>query len=158
MTTAPVQPPTVVGDVLPDADFSDAYATVLREPGANAHDVTTRAFANMPPWIARLLRLRNAVVRPLGLKPAPDRSLPADRQIGFFPIVSSAPDRVVLGFDDRHLDFRIVIDVGNVSATESNVTATTLVKRNNLLGTVYLALVMPFHKRIVPALLERIAS
>ena len=112
----------------------------------------------MPPWIARLLRLRNAVVRPLGLKPAPDTSLPADRQIGFFPIVSSAPDRVVLGFDDRHLDFRIVIDVGNVSATESNVTATTLVKRNNLLGTVYLALVMPFHKRIVPALLERIAS
>ena len=97
----------------------------------------------------RLLALRNLVVRPLGLK----TRVEAGERFGMFPVVASSPERVVLGFDDWHLDFRIVVDV----VAGRSVTLTTLVKRNNWAGRAYLALVMPFHKRIVLATLARVA-
>lgn len=168
MSTQPVTPPADAHRALPHADFADAYATILRAPDGvtsgleatalDAHALATRALSDMPPWIGFLLRLRNIVVKPLGLKAAPDPRLPRDAQIGFFPLVSSRPGQVVLGLDDRHLDFRIVIDVEPIANDQRRVTATTLVKRNSALGYAYLAAVMPFHKRIVPILLARVAT
>jgi Protein of unknown function (DUF2867) len=157
MSPIAVPPPPTARLALPNADFADAYTTTVHGKNANAPELAALAFARMPAWVMRLLHLRNVAVRPFGLKPAPDETLPADRQIGFFPVVSSDPNRVVLGFDDSHLDFRIVIEVANGAQHYSDVTATTLVKRNNMLGYVYLYAVMPFHKRIVPAMLARIA-
>ena len=157
MSATEVTPPADASTALPSADFCDAYATTVPKGPLSADDIARRAFSVMPGWIAPLLRVRNLVVKPFGLKPGPDTTLPAERQIGFFPLVSSQPNRVVLGVDDTHLDFRIVIDVTNLTHDKSEVTATTLVKRHNLLGRVYLAVVMPFHKRIVPAMLNRLA-
>ena len=159
MPTAPfaVATPLTARNALPSADFADSYMTTVLDANANAPELAARAFARMPAWVMRLLHLRNVVVKPFGLRPAPDDTLPADRQIGFFPVVSSDRNRVVLGFDDSHLDFRIVIDVVNGAQQTSDITATTLVKRNNTLGYAYLFAVMPFHKRIVPAMLARLA-
>jgi len=36
------------------------------------------------------------------------------------------------------------------------VSATTLVKTNNLLGRIYLTIIMPFHRLIVPAMLRNV--
>lgn len=74
------------------------------------------------------------------------------------PVFASSPECVVVGLDDKHLNFRLVIDVVDVSAHMRRVTATTLVHRNSLLGRFYLAIVMPFHKTIVPALLARLVN
>ena len=63
-----------------------------------------------------------------------------------------------LDFDDTHLNFRIVVDVKSLNETTRRVTATTLVHRNNIVGRVYLATVMPFHKLIVPTMLARIVK
>jgi Protein of unknown function (DUF2867) len=142
--------------VMPSADFSDAFALDVDEPDLDALTATRRAFARQPGWIAHLLAVRNALVKPFGLKPGADTTLPASRRIGIFPIVTASPDRVVLGFDDTHLDFRIVVDVQTKSPTTRRVTVTTLVHRNNLLGRVYLATIMPFHKLIVPTMLARL--
>jgi hypothetical protein len=35
---------------------------------------------------------------------------------GAFPVISRAQERVVLGFDDKHLDFRIVVEAVGVDA------------------------------------------
>jgi Protein of unknown function (DUF2867) len=64
----------------------------------------------------------------------------------------------VLGFDDKHLDFRIIVDVEALDEITRRVTATALVQRNNLVGRVYLATVMPFHKLIVPTMLARVGD
>ena len=77
--------------------------------------------------------------------------------IGIFPVVSETPDRLVAGFNDRHLDFRVVVDVtppGDVR----QVTATTLVLTHNWLGRAYLAIILPFHRMIVRALLRQVAA
>ena len=47
--------------------------------------------------------------------------------IGIFPVISQTPDRLVAGFNDSHLDFRVVVDVATHGAGQQ-VTATTLVQ------------------------------
>jgi Protein of unknown function (DUF2867) len=143
--------------VLQDADFADAYEVALHGRRLDAPEAARLALARMPYWVSGLMRLRNLLVRPLGLKPAPDSTLGPDAAIGFFPVVSRSPDRVVLGLDDRHLDFRIVIDVTPADAALGAVTATTFVKSHGALGSAYLKAVLPFHRIIVPTLLSRIA-
>ena len=61
------------------------------------------------------------------------------------------------GFNDRHLDFRLIVDV-TPSGEARQVTATTLVRTHNRLGRLYLAIIMPFHRLIVPAMLRRVAA
>jgi hypothetical protein len=75
--------------------------------------------------------------------------------IGIFPVVSQTPDRLIAGFNDRHLDFRVVIDV-TAPGDVRQVTATTLVKTHNWFGRTYLAIILPFHRLIVPALLRQV--
>ena len=73
-----------------------------------------------------------------------------------FPVISNEPDEIVLGFDDRHLDFRIVVQTETIDSERTAVRMMTLVNRHNLLGRVYLAVIMPFHKLIVGTTLSRI--
>jgi hypothetical protein len=150
----PVPVPTGCVYVLPSADFSDSFAVDVADDALDAPAAARRAFAEPPRWITGLLGLRNMLVAPLGLKTNTETE-PADDQRFGLPLVASSRERVVLGMDDRHLDFRVVIDVERLRDT-TRVTTTTLVHRNNQLGHLYLAAVMPFHKIIVPALLARL--
>jgi hypothetical protein len=96
-----------------------------------------------------LLKLRNLLVKPFKLI-----TDPTGRKSFKFPVVSSDANRVVLGFDDRHLDFRVVVDLRQLEGVRT-ARATTHVRTKNLGGRLYLAVVKPFHRRIVPVLLER---
>jgi hypothetical protein len=77
--------------------------------------------------------------------------------IGIFPVISETPERLVAGFDDRHLDFRVVVDVAS-SGQGQDVTATTLVLTHNLLGRTYLAIITPFHRLIARTMLRQVAG
>ena len=72
-------------------------------------------------------------------------------------MVSQTPDRLVAGFNDKHLDFRSWW-TWRPQAQSQSVTATTLVLTHNLLGRAYLAIIMPFHRLIVRALLRQVAT
>jgi hypothetical protein len=152
-TSIAVDPATFAA--LPGATFGDAFRVVVDEPGLDAITATHRVMGRNPAWIARLMALRNALVAPLGLKPAPDEKLDASNSIGTFPLISASPERVILGLDDKHLDFRICVDVATNARGQRSVTATTLVKPHNWLGRAYLALVLPFHRIIVPVMLKQ---
>jgi hypothetical protein len=153
MEALPLPPDPGCTPLLPGADFADAFALTLTE-AVTAPEAARRAFSGMPGWASRLLALRNAVVAPLGLRTKAQEG----PHLGMFPIVSSAPERVVLGFDDWHLDFRIVMDVTPGEGLAGRAVLTTLVRRRHWFGRLYLAAVMPFHKRIVPAALARVAQ
>jgi hypothetical protein len=112
-------------------------------------------------WIEALVRLRNLLVAPFGLKTSGKTETPRRETIGLFPVLTETRDRLVAGFNDKHLDFRLVVDVaaaGPDSASSQQVTATTLVKTHNLSGRIYLAIILPFHRLIVPAMLRKIAA
>lgn len=154
MTTAPavsiaaVDPGFVAS--LPGCDFADAFSVVVPGAGLDARPVAARAFDDPPPWAAALMTARNAVMGRLGYK-APDT-----RRTGF-PILRSSPEEVVMGLDDRHLDFRALVRVSAVTASSSRITLATAVATHNWRGRLYLAAIMPFHRLIVRDMLRRMA-
>jgi len=157
MKVREVDPDVDPGALLPGAQFIDAYRIAVEDAALDARQAAERMLARGPRWIDALLTLRNLIVAPFGLKTsAPNQSGTADI-IGLFPVLSQTPDRLVAGFDDKHLDFRVVVDVAG-SGGSRNVTATTLVLTHNLLGRVYLATILPFHRLVVRAMLRQVAA
>lgn len=144
--------PAGIGDVpLPDADFTDAYSVHVADP-LDALQAARRMVGRRPRWVNGLLMLRNLAVTPFGLK----RGAPIGAErIGIFPVVSVSPERVVMGLNDAHLDFRVVVEVAP-EGSGRQVTATTFVHTRNRLGRLNLAAVKPFHRVIVPALLAQV--
>lgn len=142
-------------ELLPEADFADAFSLTVDDSALDAIAAAERAMERPPNWIGALMWFRDAVVRPLGLRTRHDRSLAETTRIGAFPVLSRSPERVVMGLDDRHLDFRLAIDVAALDERRREIVATTLVRTHNRLGRTYLAAVLPFHRRIVPAVMAQ---
>jgi len=143
--------------LLAGAQFIDAFAIDVEGRGLDARSAATAMMGRSPRWIEGLLRLRNLLVAPFGLKTSGHSETIPRETIGIFPILTETSDRLVAGFNDKHLDFRVVVDVATSSATQQ-VTATTLVKTHNRLGHLYLAIILPFHRLIVPAMLRQVAT
>jgi uncharacterized protein DUF2867 len=151
MRVREVTPDADCGALLAGAQFADAYAVPVDDCTLDARRAAEKMFARNPSWLEALYRLRNVLVAPFGLKTSGKNEPSTGGMIGLFPVLSETCDRLVAGFDDRHLDFRVVVDV----ARGQQVTATTVVKTHNLLGRVYLAVVLPFHRLIVRNMLQR---
>jgi len=152
-------PPGVrVASLYPGAFLADAFAIDL-PPGAT-HDVLALArfaLARQAPWVERLMAMRDAIVSPFGLKTAhalrADSGAASPARVGIFRIYETLPDEVVLGEDDRHLDFRL-----SVHRTAGQLTAVTVVHCHNLLGRSYIRAIAPFHRRVVRSALNRAAQ
>ena len=152
-----VEPDVDAAAFLPGAQFIDAFSIAVDDDALDARHAAERMLERSPRWIEALIALRNRLVKPFGLK-VPARRKPAHAgTIGAFPVVSETPGRIVAGFNDRHLDFRPVVDVV-AEAGGRRVTATTLVLTHNLLGRIYLAIILPFHRLIVPSMLRQVAG
>lgn len=126
-------------------DFLDCYSCRSTLPPQQAVALAM----SMPGWARGLLWLRNVLVRPFGLKTGPaERS----EDSPLFPVTVDQPDELVLGNDDKHLNFRITLlrDQGRIYMS-------TWVHPNNIWGRAYLTLVMPFHILIVRGAIGRVA-
>ncbi|RWN02877.1 MAG: DUF2867 domain-containing protein [Mesorhizobium sp.] len=142
--------------LLPGANFGDTYALVVTGLALDAVGVSQQVFGRQPSWIKWLLVLRNGIVTPFGLKTGPERGSGA--HIGFLPIVRQSTNSVVFGFDDWHLDFRVLLEVKERKSAHHEISVSTAVKTHNLVGSSYLALVKPFHRIVVPAMLMQVVS
>jgi hypothetical protein len=157
MNVQEVTPSIDPEQLLAGAQFIDAYRIAVEGSALNARTAATKMFARAPRWIESLLNLRNLIVAPLGLKTSGDGEPASGGMIGLFPVLSETPERLVAGFNDSHLDFRVVVDVASVGSSQQ-VTATTLVLTHNWLGRTYLAVIMPFHRRVTRSLLRQVAG
>ena len=157
MTVREVTPAIDPETLLAGAQFVDAFRIEIRDRALDARHAAERMMGRSPRWIATLISLRNFLMRPFGLKTSGANAATPREMIGIFPVLSETPDRLVAGFDDKHLDFRVVVDVAN-SGAERNVTATTLVLTHNRLGRTYLAVILPFHRLVVRTLLRQVAA
>ena len=152
------RPVSLPHPLLPAADWADRFTLGLPVGNLTAREAARLALEHPPAWVRGLMMMRNALVAPFGLRGAAEKVKTSDTEIGGFPVISVSDDRVVLGFDDRHLDFRIVIDVRQDRPSGQTLSVMTLVHRNNLFGRLYLATVMPFHKLIVRRMLSGIGE
>ena len=122
-------------------DFIDGYA--VRSP-LSPKDAAELAF-QLPIWASFLLKLRNHMMRPFGLKTGSASSET------LFPSVFQNDNEMIIGTDDYHLNFRISILQQN-----GYIHMATWVHRNNIWGRIYLDVIMPFHALIVRDCMKRI--
>lgn len=146
------------------AHLADAFAITLSAGAPLDIDLLARAFLGDPsPWFRALLACRDALVTPFGVKTSARlrselraRSAP---HIDFFPIISREGHELVIGEDDRHLDFRTsVLLRGAAVDGKHEVVATTVVRCHNSFGHLYLFLIAPFHRLVVRSNLARAAA
>jgi Protein of unknown function (DUF2867) len=156
MTVCEISPDVDKSALLAGAQFIDAFSIMVDGGTLDARHAAERMVTRQPRWAAALLVLRNMLVAPFGLKTSGAGNATPEKMVGIFPVVTETPDRLVAGFNDTHLDFRLVVDVA-ASGRGQRVTATTLVLTHNRFGRAYLAVILPFHRLIVPAMLRRVA-
>jgi hypothetical protein len=134
---------------LAHVDFTDTFT--LHLPPGTSRDVEDwhRALitAGSPAWVAALFAVRNRVAQGLGLDTAGGSSDTSP----FTPLTRTG-DTLVVGADDKHLDFRGVLRI-----VGDDLQCATVVHEHNTLGKAYFTFVKPFHRRLVPALLRRVA-
>lgn len=137
-------------------DFHDCRRIPLARMPDAAQLLTAFAEA-APPWVDGLMRWRNRLVAPFGLKTgvlaqvSPPVSL--GQQIGLFRLLHLGPHEAVLGENDRHLDFRV-----SLLAVDGALWCSTLVRTHNIYGRLYLILVKPWHHLIAGTMLRRMAK
>ena len=157
MTIREIEPDVDRDQVLAGAQFADAFRVTVTDAELDARAAAERIFSRSPRWVEMLIGLRNAIVAPFGLKTSGANDVSARGMIGLFPVLSETPQRLVAGFNDHHLDFRVIVDVLSADRGQQ-VTATTLVLTHNWLGRAYLTTIMPFHRMISKTLLGQVGE
>lgn len=156
MTLPAEIPPEMPNAALPNADWADAFVLELPKDQRTARHIASVTLGSSPKWLKVLLSIRNNLMAPFGLKAGKETDDQPSNSIGFFPVLEESDQRIVVGLDDRHLDFRIIVELATAEVT-TKVLMTTVIRRHNLFGKTYLAIVSPFHKLIVPRVLSQAA-
>jgi Protein of unknown function (DUF2867) len=149
---------------LATASFWDAYEAPLRNSALSATEIFLTASCATPPWVSSLMALRNAVVRPWGIKDVgrmeANGSKPAEAyqigdRIGIFRIISLSFSELIGGIDDSHLDVRV--SVKRLTDSSRYVISTT-VHIHNAVGRIYMIPVGQIHPLVVRAMMRRAAA
>lgn len=148
-------------------DYFDAYRARPLPPNGEMNVVSAAraVFSSAPAWIGKLMHLRNRMVYVFGLKtgepPVGQRDAvlqfkgePGER-LGIFKVTERAEQEIIMGEDDKHLDFRVSLHLLPQADGRKELTLTTIVTYNNWFGRLYFFFVKPFHKVIVRAMMRR---
>ena len=126
-------------------DYCDSYR-ITKTIDGNVEEIANQLF-NAPKWVRGLMKIRDFLVRPLGLKTAKETQ--SDK---IFPVIAQTENEIIMGINDRHLNFRVSV---LIDREKSYIYLTTLVQYRNRLGKAYFLLVKPFHKFIVRSIIKR---
>jgi hypothetical protein len=156
-------------------DHQDTF--VLEVPAAELPSSSARALLavllegflrNRPVGVSRLMSFRNTLVKPLGLRTSPlgcpVSSLLGDAPhhfAGRYPVLDQSIDaadryaQVVLGADDKHLQFRSCAAVEILPGGSVRFSLGTRVRNRNVFGHLYMRLIDRTHRGYVtPAMLR----
>ena len=163
---------------LPEAEHADWFALTtapLEFPATSARRALAAVLdgflENAPLSVGWMMRIRNVLVRPLGLRTStlgcPVSSLlapcAAQHFDGRFPVLAqrvAADDRraeVILGADDRHLRFRSSVGVELLPDGRAVFTLGTRLQTSNLFGRFYYAAIDQVHRRYISPTMLRLA-
>jgi hypothetical protein len=145
-------------------NLADAYSVNLPASSITSPEQLARfIFSQQASWIKSLMKIRDALVAGFGLKTsaqltAPDTHRQAER-VGIFKIYNTTEREIVLGEDDKHLDFRLSVlcPVPAERTGERHLVLSTVVHCHNRLGRIYIFVIAPFHRVIVQSCLRRAA-
>lgn len=160
ITSVPVPSRSGISHFYKSMNLADAFAIRLPAGTSSNPDLLARfIFSHQPSWIGWLIKVRDTIVACFGLKTAKHLASLANR-IGVFKVYSTNQTEIVLGEDDKHLDFRISILCSGEAEPEGNhqLVFSTVVQCHNRLGRAYIFVIAPFHRLVVKASLLRAAQ
>ena len=144
--------------------LADAFAIGLPAGVSSDPDVLARfIFSQQPAWVGALMKVRDLLVAGFGLKTGKHLASLADgaraHRVGIFKVYSVNETEMILGEDDKHLDFRVSVFCAARPAPEAGrqLVLSTVVHCHNRLGRAYILLIAPFHRWVVKASLRRAA-
>lgn len=139
--------PPLISRYLP-ADYYDSFRQEIRSSGTISTEALLIAmFSRYPRWVAILFKLRNILVKSFGLETG---------QLDITSLIKEKTEQeIVIGQDDKHLEFYVAIQVIPAQENTQIIEVSTIVKYHNTLGRIYFFFIRPFHRVIVPALLKR---
>ena len=125
-------------------------------------DVYQALLGRVPAWVKVLFRIRGVVASILGLRhegvadvpSAPAATYEVGQRVGMFTIQSIESDELIVGGDDKHLDFRLSVFLSSLNGVET-ATVSTAVEIHNTTGRIYILVIKPFHRAIARATLQR---
>jgi hypothetical protein len=143
-------------------DYSDVYACeVISEKEITPDDIMVNFWTNFPSWINFLFKLRDFLVKLVGLKAAENdnlKELEKCIRTGKTYSIASVPDKnaneTVLLLSDKHLDAYLSVHIKSEEKRKT-ISATTLVDFKNKLGHIYFFFIRPFHGLVTKSLLKR---
>jgi len=151
-------------------DYVDSFQGILNgdKNEFTSVEIAKAFFSSGPKWVGKLFTVRNKIVSLFGLKTSNNtgsresqietfKCEPGER-IGIFKVFFRNVDEVILGEDDKHLNFRVslLLDARTGQPDKKYLIISTTVQFNNLFGRLYFLPVQPFHKLIVPSMLKGI--
>ncbi len=155
----PVPADSLAARVFRHPDYADGY--LMRLPDAAPHDVEsiTRAFCSVQVWwVYALLWLRNRIVSVIRLKaegegPRRPMTLEPGTQAGIFRVFERNANEILMGENDRHLDYRVSVIVQS-RPNAHYVMVATVVHHHNWLGRLYFIPVRPLHRLTVRGMMR----
>lgn len=141
--------------LLQKIDFVDTFSTTNHVH--SIAEITNLVFNTSPRWIELLFKIRNSLVKLVGIEAKLPDNYHEEFIIGgyvkFFRIYHVFENEIVLGLNEEHLNFRAVIF--RTQSEHYNIKVTTLVEYNNKKGRIYMSLIKPFHRWVVMAMLKK---
>ncbi|MCL2329502.1 MAG: DUF2867 domain-containing protein [Bacteroidetes bacterium] len=139
-------------------DYSDVYACVTDSgKEMSPDDIMVSFWTDFPRWINTLFKLRNFLVKLVGLKGAEndnvkelEECIRTGKTYDFVSVPAKSANETVLLLSDRHLDAYL-----SVYIEHQTISVITLVKFKNKLGRAYFFVIRPFHGLIAKSLLKR---
>ena len=129
-------------------DYFDTYR-ITQYTDASVEEIATEIF-KLPKWASCLMTIRNFIVKIFGLKTGKEET--ESGKIAYFTVIYKDENEIVMGDNDKHLNFRVSI---LVDRRKSLLYLTTIVHFNNILGQLYFMPVKPFHKVIIKSTLKK---
>ncbi|MET0786180.1 MAG: DUF2867 domain-containing protein [Paenisporosarcina sp.] len=132
----------------------------MNESAHVVESITRMFLTTVPSWVPHLMKVRNRIVSLIGLKTSSwsevqNIKLELGSSIGIFRVLNRSSHEILLGEDDRYLNFRVSILVEEVNGLKY-LTVSTVVYFHNWIGKLYFFNAEKVHKVTVPKMLKNI--
>jgi hypothetical protein len=146
---------SIITDGFGEVDYADSY--MVNESTDLSVDEIAAGIFKMSGIGALLMKIRDGIVRPFGLKVSGREAqkqdyYPRGSRLMFFTVSARNENEIVMEEDDSHLKFRTSV---LIDPEESKIYLTTVVKFNNWAGKLYFIPVKPIHKMLVKSQFKR---
>ncbi|WP_207423791.1 DUF2867 domain-containing protein [Desertivirga brevis] len=159
---------SVLNNCFPRIDYQDCYCMQVDRGDLQLNDVVRCFFTTAPGWVVNMMKLRDKLGKIAGLKvnkdtrhvssnPNTSAFLPGEK-FGLFQIIERNELEVIMGSDDKHLNFRVSLFLDKLSGNQKRIFISTAVLMHNGFGRSYMKLVAPFHRIVVHGMMNKIYS